>query len=254
MKLELEDNEYKFKQMREVGKLTSECLHYIGEEIEAGMSTADIEHLVLKFSKKHNLRCATQGYKGFPGDCCVSLNEMACHGIPSRIKIIEDGDIVSVDVTFINEAGYHGDSCVTFEIGNVSKKHHQLVHVAQYAMLEGIAVAKPGNKIMDIGKVINEFVEKNKMRVIKQYCGHGIGKTFHAFPLIPHAVDKHLPDSNIVLQPGMTFTIEPIISLGKDKTKVLKDNWGVVTKDKKWTAQFEHTIGITNDGNEVFTA
>ena len=254
MKFELEDNDYKFKQMRHVGKLTAECFFGLSFFIKSGISTFEINEYVIDFAKDNNLKCATNGYRGFPSDCCISLNEMACHGIPSKDNIIEDGDLVKVDLTFINEAGYYGDSCVTFEIGKVSKEHHKLVHVAQFAMLEGIAVAKPGNKIMDIGRAINDFVKKNNMHVIKDFCGHGIGKQFHTFPLIPHHVDKHLPDSDIVLEPGMCFTIEPIVSLGKDKTKLLKDNWSVVTKDKKWTAQFEHTLGITETGNEVFTA
>ena len=251
-----ENIDFKFKQMRHVGQLTHKCLKRVQEKSHEfiGKTTDHIEEIVHEFAKEHKLKCATQGYKGFPGDCCISLNEMACHGIPSPTKKMEEGDLVSVDVTFINEAGYYGDSCVTFPLGKPSKKHEELLDIAQEAMWRGIHVCKPGIKVKEIGEAIETFVAKHKMTVLKEWCGHGIGKYFHGFPLIPHTVDISIPDSDFILEPGITFTIEPIITLGKNKTKVCKDNWGIVTKDKHWTAQFEHTLGITNDGNEVFTA
>ena len=239
--------------MRDVGALTKKCLDYLSGYSSIGRTTAEIDYFVENYAREHELKCATKGYKGFPSHCCTSLNEEACHGIPTSRKL-KDGDLLKVDVTFVNKAGYHGDSCRTFAIGKIKKFHQNLLDVAHEAMWRGINACQPGNKIIQVGEAIKPFVEKYHMHVAKDWCGHGIGLEFHTRPMVPHYPDPYLPDSKMIMVPGMCITIEPIITLGKSETKLLKDGWTVRMKDRKFTAQFEHTIGITDYANEAFTA
>lgn len=244
---------HKYEQMRHVGKLTSDCFDYLFLYIRPGISTQDIDDYVASFAKAKNLTCATLGYRGFPAHCCTSINKVCCHGIPSKTDILQEGDIVKVDLTFINEGGYHGDACKTFPIGDVSLKARKLIQVAYKAMWAGIKQAKYGNKIIEIGRAIDEYVKSNDMSVAPEWLGHGIGLKFHDKPSIYHIAEETAMDSHIILEPGMTFTIEPIVNFGKPTTRILSDEWTVVTCDRSLSAQFEHTIGITEIGNEVFT-
>jgi len=246
------DYNYKFTQMRHVGRLARDCLRMLDRQVEEGMTTVEVEVMVQHFAQRHDLISATKGYHGFPSYCCTSVNEEACHGIPTHRKL-KDGDILKVDVTFINDKGWYGDTCRTFAIGKLKKYHQNLLEVAHKAMWKGIEQCKPGNKIRQIGEAIKPYVEKNHMEIARDWCGHGIGQEFHTRPMIPHYPDPWMPDGQMIMHPGMTFTIEPIVCLGKQKTKLLKDGWTVKMVDRKYAAQFEHTIGITEDGCEVFT-
>lgn len=245
--------EKKFEKMRVVGKLAAQCLDELKPEV--GMSTHDIDAYVRKFAFDHDLYLAQEGYRGFPAACCTSVNHVICHGIPSPKKLLNPGDIVKVDVTFIHE-GYHGDTCRTYPIGNkINPKAARLIGVAVEALTRGINAVKPGNRIGDIGQAIEDYVEKGGtgFSIVRDFLGHGIGTEFHTLPHIPHYVDTTIPGFYQCMTPGMTFTIEPMINAGKRGYKTLADGWTVVTRDREFSAQFEHTLGVTEDGVEVFT-
>lgn len=239
-----------FEAMRAVGHLTAQCLRAIKPIIQPGTTTADINLFVKDFQKRHGLKNSQYKYFGFPGHCCTSVNEVICHGIPSKSVVLNDGDIVKVDVTFSLD-GWHGDSCCTYPVGVISDELQRLIAVSKIALWAGCLAAKPGNKISDIGRAINKYVKGEGMSVVYDYCGHGIGRKMHMPPLIPHAPQKQFPD--MLLKPGMTFTIEPMINLGKKDYLNEADGWTVKTADGSYSAQFEHTLGITEDGHEVFT-
>ena len=189
------------------------------------------------------------GYNGFEKTICSSVNQVICHGIPTDKKILKDGDILNIDVTVIRD-GWHGDTYKMFLVGKTQPHNERLVKVTQECLYKAIDVVKPGAHLGDIGSVIQEHAEKNHYSVVKDFCGHGIGKDFHTPPSVLHY--GNLGDGPI-LKPGMFFTIEPMINLGDWRTKILNDGWTAVTKDKSLSAQFEHTIGITEKGNEIFT-
>ena len=245
----------KFDKMMVVGQLTKECLVRLQRFIEPGISTRDIDTFVRVFAKHHDLELAQLNYKGFPAACCTSVNHVICHGIPSVKKILKNGDIIKVDCTFIKD-GYYGDSCRTYFVDDVKIKIFNLVNTTSESMWAGITQAKPGNTIRNISTAIQLCAEAKGFSVVRDFCGHGIGAFFHGPPSVPHYVDEHLGNwqaYNYELQPGDTFTIEPMINADKPNYKTLKDGWTVVTRDRGWSAQFEHTVGITNDGNVVFT-
>jgi methionyl aminopeptidase len=239
--------------------LSSMCLdlleaHMRPEHISAGrFTTENIDDFVVRFAKTNNLTCATLGYRGFPASCCTSVNHVACHGIPSKNKLLKEGDIVKVDVTFINQHGYYGDTCRTYKLGEVSRKAEIITSIAREALQIGIDQCLPGNRIGQIGFAIEQFVKKNNASIVREFIGHGIGKIFHDGPDIPHFCQEKNIKKTPELKPGMVFTIEPIVNLGKPKLKILKDKWTAVTIDKSLSAQFEHTIGITDKGCEVLT-
>lgn len=235
--------------MRESCKLAAKTLHFLGKNLRIGMSTEEIDLLCHKYMTNRESIPATLNYHGFPKSLCTSLNEVICHGIPSEKDIIKDGDIINLDVTTIFK-GFHGDTNKTFLMGNVSPEHRKLVEVTQQCMMAGISVCRPGARIGDIGAVIEEMAHDHGFTVVHEYCGHGIGRQFHEDPQIVHVGKR---GTGVEMKPGMTFTIEPMINAGKRHCKLLNDGWTVVTKDKSWSAQFEHTILITEDGHEILT-
>jgi methionyl aminopeptidase len=237
--------------MRRAGAFNGQCMDYIRSFIRAGISSEEIDTLVSKYTLKHGHVCACLGYHRFPKSVCVSVNDVVCHGIPSATEILKDGDIVNVDLTTIVD-GYYGDSSETFLIGNVSEKARRLVSITAEALLRGIAAVGPGKPLGIVALTIQPFVESQGYSVVRQFTGHGIGKKFHEFFAVCHHVTEE--DSALILEPGMTFTIEPMINIGGYGVYVdKKDNWTVRTKDGSLSAQFEHTLLITETGVEVLT-
>jgi len=238
----------KFEKMRIAGNLASRTLDMLTEYIKPGISTEKIDQLGFEFIKDNDGYSAPQFYRGFKKSLCTSLNHVVCHGIPSD-RILEDGDIINVDVTaIVNE--YYGDTSRMYMIGNPSVKAKNLVDATYNSMIKAIKILKPGVKLGDIGNEIQTFVEEKGYSVVRDFCGHGISNTFHESPNILHYGKK---DTGLKVYPGMTFTIEPMINAGKHDVKILNDGWTAVTKDKSLSAQFEHTVGITENGYEIFT-
>ena len=235
--------------MKESCKLAAKTLHFLGKNLKIGMSTEDIDKMCHQYMINRGAIPATLGYHGFPKSLCTSRNEIICHGIPSTKDILKDGDIINLDVTTILK-GFHGDTNRTFFVGNVKPEYRKLVDVTHQCMMAGISVCRPGARIGDIGAVIEELAHANGYSVVHEYCGHGIGRIFHEEPQVTHFGKK---GTGVEMRPGMTFTIEPMINFGKRHCRVLDDEWTVVTKDKSWSAQFEHTILITEDGHEIMT-
>ena len=238
----------KFEKMRIAGKLAAQTLDMLTNFIKPGISTEQIDKISFEFIKDNGGYSAPLYYRGFKKSLCTSLNHVVCHGIPSE-RILDDGDIVNVDVTaVVNE--YYGDTSRMFTIGNVSVKAKNLIDATYESMMKGIQILKPGIKLGDIGFEIQSFVEEKGFSVVRDFCGHGISNKFHEQPNIPHYGKKN---NGLELTPGMTFTIEPMINAGKFDVKVQNDGWTAVTKDKSLSAQFEHTVGITEDSYEIFT-
>jgi len=237
-----------FKCLKLAGKITSNCLNYIEKIIKPGISTNLIDEEINNFLKKNNAYSAPLFYRGYPKSVCTSINHVVCHGIPSE-KILNEGDIVNVDVTAVLN-GYHGDASKTFCVGDVSIKAKKLVQITYESMMKGINILKPGIKLGDVGFAIQSYAEAKGFSVVRDFCGHGVGKSFHEEPNILHYGKK---GDGIEILEGMVFTVEPMINEGSYETKVLEDGWTAVTKDKSLSAQFEHTVGITKDGFEIFT-
>ena len=238
----------KFEKMRIAGKLAAETLDMLTGFIKPGISTDEIDKLGYDFIKDNGGYSAPLFYRGFSKSLCTSLNHVVCHGIPTD-RILNEGDSINVDVTaVVNE--YYGDTSRMFTIGEVSIKSKNLINATYESMMNAIKILKPGIKIGDIGFEIQSYIEEKGFSVVKDFCGHGISNIFHEPPNILHYGKK---DTGIELKPGMTFTIEPMINEGKFDVKVLNDGWTAVTKDKSLSAQFEHTIGITEDSYEIFT-
>lgn len=243
-----------FENFKQVGNLTSHCLDLLNEFVQEGVSTQDIDDFVGKFAIDNNLTCATLGYRGYPARCCTSVNHVACHGIPSPKKILKKGDIIKIDVTFIDKDGFYADSCRTYWVGSVSGKARLIIDAARTALLKGLSVVQPGTHIGFIGYAIKEYIEKETpFSVCKDFIGHGIGRQFHEPPDVPHYCHKEDIQKTEIMNPGLVFTIEPIIAVGNGKVKVLDDGWTAVTRDRSLAAQFEYTIGVTENGHEVFT-
>lgn len=238
-----------FEGMRKAGRLASQVLDYITEYVKEGVSTGYLNDLCHDFIVKHGAIPAPLNYHGFPKSICTSINHVVCHGIPSKDKILKKGDILNIDVTVILD-GWYGDTSRMFTIGKPPVKAQKLVDVTYEAMMRGIEIVKPGATLGDIGFAIQSFAESNGYSVVRDFCGHGLGRTFHCAPEILHFGK---PGQGSVLQQGMFFTIEPMINIGKYHTKVLNDGWTAVTKDKSLSAQFEHSIGVTETGYEIFT-
>ncbi len=237
-----------FAGMRKAGKLAAEILDGLVPHIVSGVTTSAIDDIVRTMTLAGGGIPATLNYRGFTHSCCTSINHVVCHGIPGD-KVLRDGDIVNVDVTPIVE-GWHGDSNRTYLVGTVPIKARRLVEITYEAMMRGIEAAKPGNHLGDVGHAIQSFAEKHRYGVVRDFCGHGIGRLFHDAPEVVHA---GLPGTGPLLRPGMFFTIEPMINIGRADTKMLDDGWTAVTRDRSLSAQFEHSVGITETGNEVFT-
>ena len=239
----------KFEKMRIAGKLAAQTLDMLTDNIKEGISTAYIDKLGYEFIRDNGGYSAPLYYRGFKKSLCTSLNHVVCHGIPSKDRILEDGDAVNVDVTaIINE--HYGDTSRMFCIGKIPIKLNNLIEATYESMMKAIQILKPGIKLGDIGNEIQSYVEAKGFSVVKDFCGHGISNTFHEPPNILHYGTKN---TGMELKTGMTFTIEPMINAGKFSVKVLNDGWTAVTKDKSLSAQFEHTLGITENGYEIFT-
>ena len=238
-----------FVWMRAAGKLAAEVLDYITPFVVPGVTTGELDRLCHAFILDHRAVPAPLNYRGFPKATCISINHVVCHGIPGDRKLI-DGDIANIDITVILD-GWYGDTSRTYLIGDkVPLKARRLVDVTYDAMMLGIAAVKPGVHLGAIGHAIQSFAEGHRFSVVRDFCGHGIGKVFHAAPSVLH---YGRPNEGPILREGMFFTIEPMINGGRYEVKVLADGWTAVTKDKSLSAQFEHTIGVTKDGCEIFT-
>ena len=237
-----------FEKTKIAGSIAAGALDEVNKIIKPGVSTEQIDKICYEFINDHNAYSAPLYYRGFPKSCCTSANHVVCHGIPSD-KILKDGDIVNVDVTAFKE-GWHGDTSRMFEIGEISIKAKKLIETTYEAMMKAIKIVKDGVHLGDIGSTIQTHVELQGFSVVQDFCGHGIGQTFHKEPNILHYGEKGTGDK---IKTGMIFTIEPMINLGNYETKILNDGWTAVTKDKSLSAQFEHTIGVTKDGYEIFT-
>ncbi len=243
-------NNYKetFEQMKISGSLAADTLDEITSYIKPGTTTEKIDKICYEYIRDNGGFSAPLFYKGFPKSCCTSVNHVVCHGIPSD-KYLNEGDIINVDVTAIVN-GWHGDTSRMFYVGDVSVKSKNLVDATYNSMMKAISIIKSGIHLGDIGETIQSYVEKRGFSVVRDFCGHGIGKIFHMPPNILHYGKK---GEGIKLKPGMIFTVEPMINEGLYSTKLLNDGWTAVTKDKSLSAQFEHTVGVTNDGFEIFT-
>jgi methionyl aminopeptidase len=238
-----------FIKMRQAGKIAAEVLDYIANFVEPGITTEHLDKLCYDFMMEKKVIPAPLNYKGYPKSICTSINHVVCHGIPSDRKLA-DGDIMNIDVTVIAD-GYYGDSSRMYCVGkNVSIKAKRLVQVTYDCMMMGIEQIKPGMQLNLIGKVIQEYAEKNGYSVVRDFCGHGIGKVFHADPNVVHYYD---PNLKVILEEGMFFTVEPMINAGGYQTKILQDGWTAVTRDRSLSAQWEHTVAVTKDGFEIFT-
>ena len=237
-----------FEKTKIAGKIAAGALNEIEKIIKPGVSTNKIDKICFDYINDHKAYSAPLYYRGFPKSCCTSANHVVCHGIPSD-KVLKDGDIVNVDVTALKD-GWHGDTSRTFKIGEVSVKAEKLVNTTYEAMMKAIKIIKAGVHLGDIGHVIQSHVESQGFSVVQDFCGHGIGKSFHQEPNVLHYGKKGTGEK---IKSGMIFTIEPMINLGNYETKTLNDGWTAVTKDKSLSAQFEHTIGVTSEGYEIFT-
>ena len=237
------------EKMRVAGRLAAEVLEMIGEHVKPGVSTDELDRICHDYIVNEQQAIpAPLNYRGFPKSICTSVNHQVCHGIPGN-KILKGGDIVNIDITVIKD-GFHGDTSKMFFVGKPSVLSQRLVDITQKAMWKGIELVRPGIHLGDIGHAIQKFVESNGYSVVQEYCGHGIGRGFHEDPQVLH---YGTPDTGVTLQAGMTFTIEPMVNAGKRNVKLLPDGWTVVTKDRKPSAQWEHTLLVTADGYEVLT-
>ena len=248
-------SEADFEGMRKAGALAAEILDEVTPLVVPGVATEELDAFCHKYASDRNATPAPLGYGGdgrrppFPKATCTSVNHVVCHGIPNEKKLVE-GDIVNIDVTVIVD-GWHGDTSRMYMVGNKhSVKAKRLVNVTYDAMMRGIEMVKPGNTLGDIGHAIQSYAESERFGVVTDFCGHGLGKVFHAPPSVMHI---GTPGKGTVLQPGMFFTIEPMINAGDYRTKVLPDGWTAITKDRSLSAQFEHTLAVTEDGFEIFT-
>ena len=240
--------EVDFVGMRAAGKLAAQILDEIADEIVVGQTTGKIDKLIEQKVTAAGAQSATIGYKGYRHASCISLNHVVCHGIPGDKKL-KDGDILNIDVTVIVD-GWYGDTSRMFVAGKLDRKSERLIQVTHDSLFMGIEAVKPGNTFGDIGHAIQSFVEGHRMSVVRDFCGHGLGRVFHAPPNVLH---YGRAGTGPVLQEGMFFTIEPMVNLGRPETKVLADDWTAVTRDRSLSAQFEHSVGVTATGCEIFT-
>jgi methionyl aminopeptidase len=237
-----------FKKLKKAGEITAQALDFLSDKIKPGITTNFIDNIVADFLNSKRATAAPLFYKGFPKSICTSVNHVVCHGIPSE-KTLQDGDIVNIDITsFID--GFHGDASRMYSVGKPSVKAKKLINVTYDSLMKAINILKPGITLGDIGFTIQNFVEQEGFSVVRDFCGHGIGTLFHEEPSILHYGRKN---EGMTIKEGMVFTIEPMINAGNYQTRVLNDGWTAVTKDKSLSAQFEHTVGITKNGCEIFT-
>lgn len=237
-----------FDGMRRACQLTATCLDEVAKLVEPGRPTSDIDKFVYEFGKDHGAVPATLNYRGYPYSSCISLNHVVCHGFPSD-KPLRNGDILNIDITFILD-GWHGDSSRMYIAGQPKRAAERLVDLTYDCLMAGVAAIKPGNRMGAIGAAIQDLAERERCSVVRDFCGHGLGRLFHDAPNVLH---YGRANEGIEMVPGMIFTIEPMINLGKHHVKILKDGWTAVTRDRSLSAQFEHSVGVTEDGCEIFT-
>lgn len=249
------DYTVKFEKMRIVGKWTTVCLNDLEHFIEPGISTEQINMFVKSFGEQYGLINAQYRYQShgrvFPAYACTSLNEVLCHGIPNKNTVLRNGDIIKVDITFIKDK-YHGDACRTYIVGKTTDRIKNFVDIAHSATQIGCQQAFPGNKFGNIGKAIEEYCNINRVKIARDFVGHGIGEVFHDFPAVSHTHDPESDSYNVKMKPGDTFTIEPILIFGGPRYRTKRDGWTTISRDGSLTAQFEKTIGITEESYEVF--
>ena len=234
--------------MRAAGRLAAETLDMITQHVRPGVTTAELDQVCHDFMVARGAVPATLGYRGYQHSSCTSINHVVCHGIPGERRLVE-GDVLNIDVTAILD-GWHGDSSRMYIAGQPSTKAAKLIDVTYEAMMRGVAAVRPGATLGDLGHAIQAFVESNRFSVVRDFCGHGIGRRFHEAPNILHFGK---PGEGPVIRPGMFFTIEPMVNAGRPEVKVLDDGWTAVTRDRSLSAQFEHMVGVTETGCEVFT-
>ncbi|MEQ9258210.1 MAG: type I methionyl aminopeptidase [Roseovarius sp.] len=237
-----------FAGMHAAGRLAAEILDDLAEHVFPGQTTGELDRMIEARVNEAGATSATIGYKGYQHASCISVNHVVCHGIPGEKKLSE-GDILNIDVTVIVD-GWYGDTSRMFVAGKLSRKAERLIEVTHDSLMKGIEAVRPGNTFGDIGHAIQSFVEAERMSVVRDFCGHGLGRVFHAPPNVLH---YGRPGTGPVLEEGMFFTIEPMVNLGRPETKVLGDDWTAVTRDRSLSAQFEHSVGVTKDGCEIFT-
>ena len=237
-----------FAGMRKAGQLSAAALDMLVPHVKPGVTTGELDRLVLDFALDHGVVPATYGYRGYRHSSCTSINHVVCHGIPGD-KALKNGDIVNIDVTLLVD-GWHGDTSRMFPVGDINRKAERLIEVTYKSMMLGIEAVKPGATLGDIGAAIQTYAESQRCGVVRDFCGHGLGKVFHDAPNILHYGKR---GEGQTLKEGMFFTIEPMINLGRYETKTLGDGWTAVTRDGTMSAQFEHSIGITEEGAEIFT-
>jgi methionyl aminopeptidase len=237
-----------FAGMAKAGRLVAEVLDLLVDEVKPGVTTEALDDFVFTFAMDHGAVPAPLNYRGFPKSICTSLNHVVCHGIPGP-RGLKEGDILNIDVTLIVD-GWHGDSSRMYGVGKIPRAAERLLEVTYNALMRGVAAVKPGATTGDIGAAIQTYAEAERCSVVRDFCGHGLGRVFHDRPNILHYGE---PGEGLPLKPGMLFTIEPMINLGKPHVKILSDGWTAVTRDRSLSAQFEHTVGVTETGCEVFT-
>ncbi len=237
-----------FKGMRRAGALTAACLDGVSDLIRHGIPLSDINAYVLDFAASHDAIPATLGYKGYKYACCTSVNHVVCHGFPNEKKL-RDGDIVNVDVTLIFD-GWYGDSSRMYAVGKPKRAAERLIRITHEAMMRGIEAVRPGARLGDIGHAIQSYAQSERCSVVRDFCGHGIGQVFHDSP---NVLNFGRAGEGLELREGMIFTVEPMVNLGRGDVKMLADDWTAVTRDKSLSAQFEHSVGVTADGVEIFT-
>lgn len=235
--------------MRKAGRLAAQALDFIAPYVKPGTSTGKLNDLCHEFIVSHGAVPAPLNYNGFPKSVCTSINHVVCHGIPSETKILSEGDIINIDVTVIVD-GWYGDTSRTFPVGKIGVLARKLIDVTYEAMMCGIEAVKPGATLGDIGHAIQKFAEAQRFSIVRDFCGHGLGRVFHDEPSVMHFGK---PGEGVTLEEGMFFTIEPMINAGNYQTKVLGDGWTAVTRDRSLSAQFEHSLGVTKTGYEIFT-
>jgi methionyl aminopeptidase len=237
-----------FEGMRRAGNLVAQCLDMLVAEFRPGVTTAYLDRLVHEFVLDHGALSATIGYRGYRHASCISLNHVICHGIPGP-RVLKEGDIANIDVTLILD-GWHGDHSRMFAAGPPKRKAERLMDVTHEAMMAGIDAVRPGGRLGDIGAAISQVARRNRVSVVEDFCGHGLGRLFHDEPSVIHAAEA---GTGPELVPGMFFTIEPMLNLGRKDAAILSDGWTAVTRDRQLSAQFEHSVGVTQDGVEIFT-
>ncbi len=237
-----------FAGMAKAGRLVAEVLDLLVEQVKPGVTTEALDAFVFDFAMAHGAIPAPLNYRGFPKSICTSLNHVVCHGIPGP-RALKEGDILNIDVTLIVD-GWHGDSSRMYAVGKISRAAERLLEVTYNSLMRGVAAVRPGATTGDIGAAIQTYAEAERCSVVRDFCGHGLGRVFHDRPNILHYGE---PGEGLPLKPGMLFTIEPMINLGKPHVKILSDGWTAVTRDRSLSAQFEHTVGVTETGCEVFT-